>query len=262
MPNAGHRPTMRVMDILALLATNPDGLTLTELANTIGSSKSTLMPVVHTLAHRKFISLDKTTHQYRIGISAYCIGASYSDNKTTLQFIQTEMKEITARSGEICQMGLFDNGQILYIAKIDSDKPVRIMSYIGKRLPAYCTALGKAILSTKTMAEIRTIYPDGLLPLTQNSVADFDSLERQLTEIRSTGFAYESGEVIEQTECIAVPLFKNDISFAAVSVSIPIFRSTVEKRELICALLRDARNKIETFLNSNDIDIDSLSINI
>lgn len=261
MPNTGHRPTIRVLDILELLATNPNGLTLTEFAHAIGSSKSTLMPVVHTLAHRKFISLDKTTHQYRIGISAYCIGASYSDNKTTLQFIQTEMKEITAQSGEICQMGIFDNGQILYIAKIDSDNPVRIVSYIGKRLPAYCTALGKAILSTKTMEEIRKIYPNGLPPLTQNSVTDFDVLERQLAEINSSGFAYESGEVIEQTECIAVPLLKNAISFAAISVSIPTFRATAEKRALIRTLLKDARYKIETFLNSNDIDIDSLRLN-
>jgi DNA-binding IclR family transcriptional regulator len=262
MPDTGHRPTIRVLDILELLATNPNGLTLTELANITGASKSTLMPVVHTLAHRKFISLDKTTYQYRIGISAYCIGASYSDNKTTLQFIQTEMKEITARSGEICQMGIFDNGQILYIAKIDSDKPVRIISYIGKRIPAYCTALGKAILSTKTMEEIKNIYPKGLLPLTQNTVTDFDALERQLAEINSSGFAYECGEVIEQTECIAVPLLKNNISFAAISVSIPTFRSTPEKRELICTLLKDMRYKFETFLNSNDIDIDSLRINV
>jgi DNA-binding IclR family transcriptional regulator len=261
MPNTGHRPTIRVLDILELLATNPNGLTLTELANTIGSSKSTLMPVVHTLAHRKFISLDKMTYHYRIGISAYCIGASYSDNKTTLQFIQAEMKEITVQSGEICQMGIFDNGQILYVARIDSDNPVRIVSYIGKRLPAHCTALGKAILSTKTMEEIRNIYPNGLSPLTQNSVTDFDMLERQLAEINSSGFAYECGEVIEQTECIAVPLLKNAISFAAISVSIPTFRSTAEKRELICTLLKDARYKIETFLNSNDIDIDSLRLN-
>jgi DNA-binding IclR family transcriptional regulator len=249
------------MDILELLATNPNGLTLTELANTIGSSKSTLMPVVHTLARRKFISLDKATYQYRIGISAYCIGASYSDNKTALQFIQAEMKEVTARSGEICQMGIFDNGKILYIAKIDSDKPVRIVSYVGKRLPAYCTALGKAILSTKTMEEIKNIYPNGLSPMTQNSITNFNMLERQLAEINSSGFAYECGEVIEQTECIAVPLLKNAVNFAAISVSIPTFRSTAEKRELICTLLKDARHKIETFLNSNDIDIDSLRLN-
>jgi DNA-binding IclR family transcriptional regulator len=260
MPDTGHRPTMRVLDILELLAANSNGLTLTELADTIGSSKSTLMPVVHTLAYRKFISLDKTTYQYRIGISAYCIGTSYSDNKTVFQFIQTEMKEITAQSGEICQMGIFDNGQILYVAKIDSDNPVRIVSYVGKRLPAYCTALGKAILSTKAMEEIKSIYPNGLKPLTENSVKDFDVLERQLAEINSRGFAYECGEVIEQTECIAVPLLKNNISFAAISVSIPTFRSTAEKRKLICALLNDVRYKIETFLNSNDIDIDSLRI--
>jgi DNA-binding IclR family transcriptional regulator len=172
------------------------------------------------------------------------------------------MKEIAARSGEICQMGIFDNGQILYIAKIDSDKPVRIVSYIGKRLPAYCTALGKAILSTKTMEEIKNIYPKGLLPLTQNTVTDFDTLERQLAEINSSGVAYECGEVIEQTECIAVPLLKNNISFAAISVSIPTFRSAAEKRDLICTLLKDARYKIETFLNSNDIDIDSLRIDV
>ncbi|MDR3200651.1 MAG: helix-turn-helix domain-containing protein, partial [Spirochaetales bacterium] len=55
MVRTEHQPTLRVLDILELLAARAEGLTLTEIADGIGSSKSTLLPVVHTLAHRNFI---------------------------------------------------------------------------------------------------------------------------------------------------------------------------------------------------------------
>jgi DNA-binding IclR family transcriptional regulator len=241
------------------LAARAEGLTLTEIADGIGSSKSTLLPVVHTLAHRNFILFDKKNYRYSIGIAAYCAGAAYTNGRTAFQFIKTIMEDIAANSGEICQMGVLVEGQILYVAKVDSDQPVRIASQIGTQLPAYCTALGKAILASKSMDEIRALYPSGLTPrLTPNTVKDFAVLEKQLRKAKTNGIAYECGEVIEQTECFAVPLYRQNLIFAALSVSIPVFRATDEKKEHIVSLLKEARAKIESYLNTNDIEIDSL----
>jgi DNA-binding IclR family transcriptional regulator len=261
MVRTEHQPTLRVLDVLELLAATAEGLTLTEIAAGIGSSKSTLLPVVHTLARRNFILFDKKNYRYSIGIATYCAGAAYTAGKTAFHFIKTVMEDIVAKSGEICQMGVLVEGQILYVAKVDSNQPVRIASHIGTRLPAYCTALGKAILASKSMDEIRALYPGGLTsPLTPNTVREFSDLEKQLRGLKGSGVFYECGEVIEQTECFAIPLYKQNLIFAALSVSVPVFRASGEKKKLIIALLKEARTKIESYLNINDIEIDSLLI--
>jgi DNA-binding IclR family transcriptional regulator len=256
-----HQPTTRVVDIIELLGTSAEGLTLTEIANGISASKSTLLPVVRTLARRNFILFDKNTYRYSTGLALYCASASYANGRTAFRFIRTVMEDIVRRSGEICQMGVLEKGQILYVAKVDSDQPVRIASHVGKRLPAYATALGKALLASKTLPEIQDLYPKGMPPCTPKTVTDFAALARQLHQVNIQGHAYECGEMIEQTECFAVPLRKRDMAFAALSVSIPVFRSTDGKKDLIRSLLKESQDKIESYLNARDIEIDSFLVN-
>lgn len=260
MSIATHQPTLRVMNILELLADFPEGLTLSEIAKRIGSAKSTVVPIVHTLARRRFVFLNKKTRRYRIGIASYCVGAVYNTGKSSFAFIKNEMNDIAGKTGEVCQMGILDKGQALYIARVDTDEPIRIASFVGKRLPAYCTALGKAMLSSKTIEEIKALYPEGLTPYTSRTITDFSMLERQLAEIRLKGWAYENGEITDQIECFAVPIYAHKNPLGAISVCVPSFRITEEKKELICSTLKESRARIETYLNANDIDLETLTI--
>jgi DNA-binding IclR family transcriptional regulator len=248
------------MRILELLAAFPEGLTLSEIARHIGSSKSTILPIAHTLAEGRFIFLNKKTRQYTIGLASYCVGAVYTAGESAFTFIKSEMTGITAQTGEVCQMGILDNGSVLYIAKVDSNEPIRIASFVGKRLPAYCTALGKAMLSSKSIDEVKALYPAGLSPHTPRTITDFSVLEGQLAEIRRNGWAYENSEITEQIECFAVPVYAGDGLLGAISVSAPSFRLTEAKKTTIFAVLKESRLRIETYLKNNAIDIAMFSV--
>ena len=163
-------------------------------------------------------------------------------------------------TNEICQMGILDKGQVLYIAKVDSESPIRIISSVGKRLPAYCTALGKAMLSNTKIEDIKKLYPNGLTPFTSKTITDFNELEKQLKEIKNTSIAYEFGEINEPSYCLSTPLMKNDDILAAISVSVPSFRMTKEKNDLIKKLLLESKIKIETYFREHDIDKNNLTI--
>ena len=106
MPSNQHRPTERVLDILELLSTNPDGMTLTQLSRALNAPKSSIMPLVHTMTSRKFIYQHKDTSRYCMGIAAYSVGSSYTNTKNALEFIQSEMKYIVSQSNETCQLGI------------------------------------------------------------------------------------------------------------------------------------------------------------
>ena len=146
MATTEHRPTERVLDILELLSNSEEGMTLTELAKALNAPKSSIMPLVHTMTARNFIYMQKDTLRYRIGVATYSVGVAYNNRKTSLQFIQQEMNNITALSNETCQLGIQSRNMVLYIAKKDSPQPIRLMSSVGKQLPLYCTGLGEHFL--------------------------------------------------------------------------------------------------------------------
>lgn len=252
MDKLEHRPTARVLNILELLATKQDGFTLTEISGIMSAPKSTILPILQTMVQKKFVNLNIITYKYTLGLNTFFIGSSFVQNIDTIEFIKSEMRTIVLTVNEICQMGILDGSDILYLAKIDSENPIRIISHVGKKLPAYCTALGKALIFNKSLDELKELYPNELKAFTNKTVASLEKLERQLQITKATMIATEEGEINEHTFCIAVPLLKNNKILAAISVSIPIFTYSDEKKEKIISSLLKAKKSIEIFFETND----------
>lgn len=157
MATTEHRPTERVLDILELLSNSEEGMTLTELAKALNAPKSSIMPLVHTMTARNFIYMQKDTLRYRIGVATYSVGVAYNNRKTSLQFIQQEMNNITALSNETCQLGIQSRNMVFYIAKkFTSANPPDV--FRRKAASLYCTGLGRALLAYKSEEEIRSLF--------------------------------------------------------------------------------------------------------
>ena len=118
MPNTEHKPTERVLNILELLGTTPSGLSLSDIAKHIGSPKTTVAPILHTMASRNFIAFHRDSSLYTIGIGAYLAGSSYYGEKSIMQFIKSEMEYAVNETNEICQFGIRSDNSVLYIAKV------------------------------------------------------------------------------------------------------------------------------------------------
>lgn len=251
-----HRSTSRVLDVLELLAgADEAGYTLTELAERIGAPKSSLFPLVHTLRTRRFLQLDEGTGRYTIGLAAFAVGTVFLNSHSLMEHIRNEMRSVALRCNEICQMGVPDGTQVLYVMKEDSPNPIQLISHVGKRLPMYCTSLGKAILMGYSQAQLEGLFPDSssLRPMTPNTIVNRDQLFRQLEEMRATGFASELAESNESICCQAVPLTLEGRTVAALSVSIPLFRCDDEKIALARQCLSEAKQNIEALLPQPDM---------
>ena len=245
MPQEQHRATSRILDLLELLSgANGAGYTLTELSQALHIPKSSLFSIIHTLEERRYVHCDKHSGQYSIGISAYVLGTFFPAEQS-LAVLHRVMEEVVARCRETCQLGVLDQGNILYLEKVDSPQAIRLISRVGDRLPANATALGKALLSGLSDEEVRTLYAAGLPRLTSHTVTELPQLLDQLAQIRSGGLAAEREECAQQLACWAVPLRRKGRVFAALSVSAPLFRCTADKETLVCRCLRDAREELE-----------------
>lgn len=116
------------------------------------------------------------------------------------------VKQAAYGCGETCHFAVLDGKDALYLFKEESPEPIRMISSAGKRIPAYSTAIGKALLSRYTDEEIRKMYSDGLKKLTENTITDMDELLSQIRKIRVDKMAYETEESSHNITCIAVPI--------------------------------------------------------
>ena len=247
-----HRSTVRVLSILLALSNTPDGLTLAELSQQLAAPKSSLFPIVHTMADQNFASYNEVTQKYSIGLNAYLTGIAYMETHNIFERLQEEMKSIVNQCSEVCQLGILDHSDVLYLAKVDSPEPIRLSSSIGKRLPAYCTSLGKSLLCECTKEELEVLFHNPLIPFTPNTVKSVDELYKQLLVVRTTSIAIERGETHPDISCISTPLFHNGKPAASISVSIPTFRFTPEKQAQIEQILISAKPRFEKLLEQNE----------
>ncbi len=244
-----HKPTERVLRILTLLAAHPEGLSLTQVTELLHIPKSTLSPILQEMVQQKFLQLQDNSKLYSIGISSYCIGAAYEHEKTLLPYIKSVMKDITREINEICQVGVLDGADVLYILKEDAaiTQTIKIISYIGKKLPAYCTALGKALLCDYTFPQLQALYPNPLVKQTKNTITDLHTLYDQLQSVKQTHIAVEQEEITYQLCCFAVPIVLTHTHNYAMSISMPLFRATAKKQQLAKQLLLQAKHAIESY---------------
>jgi len=249
-----HNPTMRVINILEEIDNSPEGLTLSELAERINSPKSTISPIIHTLLAKGYLKVDEML-RYKIGIRSFLLGiSSYLDFKG-IRIITNEMQGIVDACNEVCQLGKLVDFDVLYLAIVDSKQPIKLVSSVGKRLPAYATALGKALLSKYSDEDLRAHYGNKLKPITKNTITDIEMLLKQIREIRRGKLASEFGEINEEIGCIATPLIKGDDVIASISVSFPLYRATEDKLRLIEKVLYEKRPIIEELIRKMDLTL-------
>lgn len=250
---AFHNPTKRVVDILIYISKIQKGCNLTEISKALELPKSTISPILKTLLDTKLIEQNKENLKYTIGINSFKIGNMYLENINIIDIIKSHMRAVVKECNEICQLGMLDGADVVYIAKVDSAQPIKLSSSVGKTLPASCTALGKILLSSLNDDMLKELYKNGFESLTNKSITNIETLLKQINQIRKSNFASESGESNPQIECLAVPIFNKGQIFASMSVSIPLFRSNNKLFNKIKSILLKESERISLEISKFDI---------
>lgn len=165
-----HRPTERVTNVLETLFLYPQGLSLTDLSSKLDIPKGTLQPILKALEHGEFVELDPITSLYSLGIKILILSRNVQENTNAIDIIKKEMQKIVEETNEICQLAILMNNEVFYLEKINAPNQIRLISHVGKKLPANCTAIGKALLSTKEPEEIKQLFPHSLPQLTKKAL--------------------------------------------------------------------------------------------
>lgn len=245
-----HQPTLRVLEIIRYISKAREGVRLADLSRELNIPKSTILPILQTLCEQRYLHNDNGI--YGVGTTLFSLGADFAGRFPTLKLVREQLSELVAIFGETCFFGVLEDGNVLYVDKVDSPNPLRMLISTGKKLPAYATGIGKALLMGKSEDELKTLYPDGLTALTENTITDFGVLTKQLSVAEKQGIAQEVEESVEHIRCFAVPIKKHGKTVAAISVAIPVFRFVNGNERNYAATLKTAAENISRIIEETD----------
>ncbi len=242
------KSAQRTLEILEHLAGIGERRTLGELARDLDVPKSSLHALLRTMEQMGWVQTDPASARVGLGVRALLVGASYVDADDVVALTSSVLDELAEELGETVHLGRLDGADIVYLAKRESNHPLRLFSAIGRRLPAHTTALGKAILSMQEPEAVRAALPDELIALTPNTIVEHDQLMTELELTRQRGYAIDNEENTLGIRCIAVPLRRNGHIQDAISCSTPTLRLTPDGERNVIEAMQHAREQAESRL--------------
>jgi len=211
----------RTIDIIELLATSPQGMGVTEIGAKVNLHKSTVHRLINVLARRGYVEKDPKQGTYKIGFKFIEISSLYMNQLELKTEAFPFMRRLAEQTGQVTHLAILDGFDVVYIEKIDVVRSLRLYSQIGKRVPIYCTALGKVLLAGQNES-IRKSILDSIKYeyFTENTIVDKNVLLKQLDEAEKRGWAADNEEYEPGIRCIAAPVkdFTGKV-IAAVSVT-------------------------------------------
>lgn len=232
----------RAHDILRVLANRRTPVKAAELGQACQLAKSTLYLLLDCLEHRRWI--ERKDGGYIIGIELMALGFAYLRHDGLQTAFHEAASEFVARHNEVVQLAVLDGFDVVYIAREDARRPVRLVSELGMRLPAHACALGKALLANLQPDELAACLPDVLPRVTDRTLATRQALYQELDLVRQMGLGQDLEEVATGLVCYAAyvgltPLGK----LVAVSTSIPTDRlDDAHRRDVMEGIRQVARD--------------------
>jgi len=231
----------RALDIMELFLDRPS-LSAPQITELLGLPRTTVHELVTTLVDRRY--LDATPGapiRYRLGMRLFQLGSQFADRLDLVREAQDAAGDVALACDETVHVAILDGTDVVYIAKVDSTHPVRMVSAVGRRLPAHCTAVGKMLLSGLGTDALDARYPRGhtLSAMTPRSITSPARLRSHLAEVHAEGVAYDDCESNEAVRCVSAPVYDHSGRMAAaMSISVPTIRWTDERRSEWTALVQ------------------------
>ncbi|MCZ0704330.1 DNA-binding IclR family transcriptional regulator [Natronobacillus azotifigens] len=237
--------------ILDYLSTQPQPQRLSEIAKHTGLTNPTALKILNTLLLIGYVQKDPDTKMFSLGTRLIKYANKSVEQLSIKKIAQPHLESLQHSTTETVHLGILESDHIKYIAKIESKKPVSLYSQIGKSIPLYCSAMGKAVLADLNDHEVEN-YLDKiqLIEKTKNTFTDKSMLIDELKKVREQGYAFDNGEHDLEVFCVGSSITIDGTNYGAISVSLPKYRLTDEVLDdLIKQTLLCKQNIISTIKN-------------
>ena len=234
-PSSGVNATLRILDLMA--ARGP--LSLADLTRELGLAKSTAHRICGVLVERAWAVRD-ADGRYALGIRALRLG-SHSTELPIVTAFRTVAAAFLDELDETIALAVVDGDESLYIAMEETSQPVRYVTHIGSKSPAFAAASGRVVLASQPPEAVAALFSGRpLITPTGHRIGGMPELRDILESVRLQGVAENWDETARGLYAASVPI-SNDagVTIAALTTLVPRSRVTPERRETIVGCLRE-----------------------
>lgn len=211
----------RAHTILNLIANRPSHYRLIDISHETALNKSSLYSLLQTLEQLDWV-IKEDDDTYSIGSALGIFATSSPSNLNIIKIFHRESKVSVEKTGETFQLGKLEGIYTMYLAIEMNSSFVQMITSPGSRLPAYATGLGKVQLLNYSFEELTNLFANvEFQKISVNTLENIDALWRDIQSGKDRGFMFDKGEVAEDINCIAAPIYDfNGQIIAAVSTTI------------------------------------------
>lgn len=245
--------------VLGAFEDERSALGLAEIAERSGIGRSAAQRFVHTLKVLGFLHQEPASRRYGVTARALRFANAYLRNDPLISMAFPYLREASRRTSETVNLTRLDGAEVIFVTRFPSSTIISADLVLGSRLPAYCSAPGRAMLAFAGHEQAeRMLSESPRLKMTPHTITDLGALRARLEAIRSRGYEIAAEEIFPGDISIAAPVHGADGRVgAAVNIAVASPRWTVEEvREKLAPIITETARAISS--RPNDLPVSML----
>jgi len=239
--NARSQTVEKALQLLAVVAEESEPLSLVALSRAANLDKTTTHRLATSLTRFGLLRFDPTDRSYSLGMRLVELGQRAIGQLSLPNLARPFLEQVAELSKEVANLGIYDDGKVVFVDQVQSPQPVMIRARVGTRVPLHCTSSGKVLLAMGAEAWLQRALDEGLDPYTPNTIVAPDELKEHLGRIQRLGYAIDDEEHRLGIRCVAAPIRDHSgLAVASVSIAGPAFRLSRERLGALVGPLQEA----------------------
>jgi IclR family KDG regulon transcriptional repressor len=199
---------------------------VSEAAQVLQQPKSSTSAMMAALAEHGLLRRTGE-RRYRLGWRVMALSQILLETTEFRSEARRAMEHLVSLTGETVHLAALEANQLIYVDKLQGTRAIQVrLTGIGIRLPAHCSAVGKAILAHLPWEQALEILEEqGMKKFTPNTITTPEELREELWNIQERGYAYDFEEAELELCCVAAPIRDHSGEVvASMSLSVPAYR--------------------------------------
>ena len=196
----------RGLAVMLALSDKKRRMSIAQVSHRTGIPRAAARRSLHTLSKLGFVAADDARRFY-LRPRVLSFTHAYLSTSPLAVLAQPILDRLSEKLHEACSLGILDGDEIVYLARSASSRIMSPALNVGRRLPAYCTSIGHAMLAHLPHHELESyLKRTRLYPYTEYTLTSPEKLRDVLRQVRESGFAFASQQMEARLCTLAVPV--------------------------------------------------------
>ncbi len=243
----------RALTLLERLSESPKGMHLTDLSYQLGMPPATVHRLLSTFEELNFVEQDPEQGLWYVGLKTFTVGNAFLNRRDYVAIARPHMDTLVEQCGETVNLGVIDDGEVVFISQVESQEVMRMIVRLGSRSPIHASGVGKAMLANMSEQRVsRILERRGLARFTDHTIDSPADLRVELEQVRQQGYALDDEEHAVGLRCVAAAIFdENGQALAAISLSGPKARMIDDRLGELGQAIRQTADEITQALGGH-----------